>query len=99
MIEYNKVQKGDTLKVVGAPHYNSRGSIAVEKGSLVQVVEVFPAGVRVKSEDGTETEFYFDHGAEKLDYTKETRDAIKQRSEFGKIPGGAATGDKKPDGE
>ena len=94
MIEYDKVKSGDTLKVTGDPHYTAQGKIAVEKNALVQVVDVFPAGVKVKTEAGAEVEFYFEHGAEKLDYTKETKDAIKARGEFGKAPGGAATKDQ-----
>ena len=84
MIEYDKLKSGDTLKVTGKPHYNAQGRVAADKGALVQVTDVFPAGVRVKTEAGLAVEFYFEHGAEKLDYTKETKAAIEGREGFGK---------------
>ena len=95
MIEYNRLKSGDTLKVGGKPHYDGHGDVAVESGAVVQVDEVHAAGVTVKTEAGKKISFYFEHGAEKLDYTKETKESIKQRESFGKDKQSEAKDDRK----
>ena len=88
-VEFARLKEGDTLTVMGAPHYNAQGELAVEDGAKVQVQKVYPAGVQVKTEGGDLVEFYFQHGADKLKYTPETRKAIADRAEIGR--------DKKPE--
>lgn len=83
-VEFARLKEGDTLTVTGAPHYDAQGELAVEDGAKVQVQKVYPAGVQVKTEGGKLVEFYFQHGADKLKYTPETRKAIADRAEFGK---------------
>lgn len=97
MIEYNKIKSGDTLVVSksGKPHYTASGELAFEAGDKVQVDEVYPAGCAVKTEGGAKVAVYFEHGAEKLDYTPETKKAIADRESFGKKA--PATGEKKPE--
>jgi hypothetical protein len=85
MIEFKKLSKGDTLIVVGNPHFKHHGSdVVIPVKAEVQVVEVMPAGVKVQDTDGNEAVFAFQHGAEKLEYTPDTEEAIRKREAFAK---------------
>lgn len=69
MIEYNKTNKGDILKVVGAgaPGY-------AQLGDLVRVTDVFPNGVKVEDKYGKPCEFVYNCGAARLEPTEWTKD-------------------------
>ena len=82
-VEFEKVQVGDTLVTNEKPHYRKNSRLpAYQPNEQVMVDKVFPAGVRVKNKAGVKAEYYFDHGAAKLDYTDETVVAIKKREDF-----------------
>lgn len=83
-INYRLLKAGDTLTIQGAPHYGPDNLPAAERGEEVQVETVHPEGVTVKTEAGKKVSFYFAHGAEKLAYTEDTKQAIEKRSKFGK---------------
>lgn len=82
VVSYALLAKGDTLTVCGKPHYNAAGEIDIKTGEEVQVLEVHPAGVTVKSKSKAKASFYFDAGAEKLKYTEATKKAIQAREGF-----------------
>ena len=86
-VNYGLLKAGDTLRITGKPHYGPDGQPLLNRGDEVMVEKVHPAGVTVKSKAGVVAEFYFEHGAEKLQYTDSTKKAIQQRAEFGKPSG------------
>ena len=65
MIDYEKVQKGDILKIVGAgaPGY-------AKLGDLVRATEVHSNSVWVEDRDGEKCEFVFNCGAARLEETE-----------------------------
>jgi len=65
MIQYDKVKRGDILKLVGAgaPGY-------AELGDLVRVLEHTKNGVRVENKHGKNVEFVFNCGAARLEPTE-----------------------------
>jgi hypothetical protein len=96
MIDFRKVEKGDTLLAGDTPHYRKNSLLpAYQRGETLMVDKVYPAGVKVKSQKGVYAEFYFAHGAGKLDYTDETVLAIKKREDFAREEA-AANGEPDP---
>ena len=83
-VNYGLLKAGDTLRITGKPHYGPDREPLVQRGEEVMADVVHPAGVTVKTKDGRKVDFYFEHGAEKLQYTDTTKKAIQQRAEFGK---------------
>ncbi len=73
MIDYQKVKRGDILRLVGAgaPGY-------ANLGDLVRVTEVFPNGVRVEDKKGDPCEFVYNCGAARLEPTEWTQDFPKE---------------------
>ncbi len=65
MIQYDRTQAGDILKIVGAgaPGY-------AEMGDLVRVLEVHTNSVRVENEDGKTVKFLYNCGAARLEPTE-----------------------------
>lgn len=65
MIDFNKVSKGDILKIIGdgAPGY-------AKIGELVRVIETHPHRVVVEKKDGQRATFYNTCGAARLEPTK-----------------------------
>lgn len=65
MIDYQKTDRGDILKVVGAgaPGF-------AEIGDLVRVLERTVNGVKVEDKNGETTEFVFNCGAARLEETE-----------------------------
>lgn len=65
MIDYEKVEKGDILKVVGAgaPGY-------AKLGDLVRVIDVHSNSVNVEDRDGGPCEFLYNCGAGRLEETE-----------------------------
>ena len=86
-VNYGLLKAGDTLRITGKPHYGPDREPLVQRGEEVMAETIHPAGVTVKTKDGRKVEFYFEHGAEKLQYTDATKKAIQQRAEFGKVSG------------
>ncbi len=72
MIDYNKMHRGDILKLVGAgaPGYASLGD-------LLRVTQVFHNGVRVEDKNGKPCEFVYNCGAERLEPTEWKEDFPK----------------------
>ena len=69
MIEYDKVNRGDILRIVaaGAPGW-------AENGSLVRVLDVKANGVTTERPDGNRCEFVFNCGAARLEPTEWVND-------------------------
>ena len=69
MIDYQKVNRGDILKIVrpGAPGY-------AENGDLVRVLERTLNGVKVEDKKGETCEFVFNCGAARLEETEHKKD-------------------------
>lgn len=69
MINYQEVERGDILKVVGAgaPGF-------AEVGDLVRVLEKTLNGVEVEDKNGETTEFVFNCGAARLEATEWKKD-------------------------
>lgn len=88
-VNYGLLKAGDTLRITGKPHYGADNEPLVKPGEEVMVEKVHPAGVTVKTKAQTQVAFYFDHGAEKLQYTEATKKAIEARAAFGKSSPGA----------
>ena len=67
MIEYDKVKKGDILKLsedgAGAPGY-------ADKGDLLRITETFPNAVEVENKHGKKVEFAYNCGAARLEPTE-----------------------------
>ena len=65
MIDYNKTNRGDILKVTGAgaPGY-------AELGDLVRVLEVHTNSVKVENKDGERVDFMYNCGAARLESTE-----------------------------
>ena len=65
MIDYQKVKRGDILKIVGtgAPGY-------AKLGELVRVTNVRPNAVDVENTKGSPCEFCFNCGAARLEETE-----------------------------
>ncbi len=65
MIEYDKVQRGDILKLVGAgaPGY-------AKLGDLLRITEVHHNSVSVEDRDGKPCEFIYNCGAARLEPTE-----------------------------
>jgi hypothetical protein len=94
MIEYNKVEKGDTLVMTdAAPHYLKAGATKAgapparppmygAPGDVLIIEKVMPAGIVAKNKLGKRAEFCFEHGALKLSYTPETEKRIAERAQF-----------------
>lgn len=83
-VQFDKLVKGDTLKAGRTMHFpkNDARKPIYKEGESLQVLEVMPAGVKVENKDGKKAEYYFTHGASKLEYTAETIAAIKKRESF-----------------
>ena len=73
MIDYQKTERGDILKVVGAgaPGF-------AEIGDLVRVLERTKQGVKVEDKNGETTEFVFNCGAARLEATEWKDDFPKE---------------------
>lgn len=69
MIDYQKVEKGDILKIVGA---GAPGH--AELGDLVRVLEHTTNGVKVETKTGSTIEFVFNCGAARLEETEWKKD-------------------------
>ena len=65
MIEYNKVQRGDIVRLVGngAPGY-------AKLGDLLRITEVHSNSVMVEDRDGKPCEFVYNCGAARLEPTE-----------------------------
>jgi len=64
MIQFNKVEAGDVLQVVGEHYF--QGKIALAVGAIVKVVKTYRAAVDVRDASGKVHNLAFEHGAEKL---------------------------------
>ena len=69
MIEYEKVERGDILRLVGigAPGY-------AKVGDLLRVTATFKIGVHVEDKDGKPAEFAYNCGAARLEPTEWRKD-------------------------
>ncbi len=76
MIDYEKTNRGDILKVVspGAPGF-------VKIGDLVRVLERTKRGVVVENKHGEDCEFVFDCGAARLEPTEWKNDFPDQKTQ------------------
>jgi len=65
MIDYESVQRGDILRIVGAgaPGY-------AEKGDLVRVIEVSRNSVTIEDKHGKPCDFLYNCGAARLEPTE-----------------------------
>lgn len=82
-IDFGKLAVGDTLVTNDIPHYRRNSRLpAFDRAETVMVDKVFPAGVRVRNQKGVKADYYFEHGASKLEYTDDTVLAIKKREDF-----------------
>ena len=68
-IDYNKTNRGDILRIVGAgaPGYASLGD-------LVRVVDVHKNSVKVEDKNGEKVDFVFNCGAARLEETEWKKD-------------------------
>ena len=93
-VKFSLLKAGDTLRVTGKPHYHPKGHLAVKRGEEVMVTEVHAEGVTVKTKSKDTIQFFFEHGAEKLQYTDATKKAITDREAFGNAPEKNSDGSK-----
>ncbi len=73
MIDYENVERGNILKLVGAgaPGY-------AKLGDLLRVTEKTQNGVRVEDKNGEDCEFVFNCGAARLEVTEWKKDFPEQ---------------------
>jgi hypothetical protein len=81
MIDYDKTNRGDILRIIGAgaPDY-------AKNGDLVRVLERTKNGVKVEDKNGSPCEFVFNCGAARLEPTEWKNDfpetaGIEQKKE------------------
>lgn len=76
MIDYNKVNRGDILKIVGAgaPGY-------AELGDLVRVTTVHQNSVMVEDRNGSTAEFCYNCGSARLEPTEWKEDFPNNKDE------------------
>jgi hypothetical protein len=75
MIDYEKTNRGDILRIVGAgaPGY-------ARLGDLVRVTERTKLGVMVENKHGRQVEFVYNCGAARLEPTEWTNDFPEQEA-------------------
>lgn len=85
-VKFEQLEKGDTVKYNGRMAHLMKNTRLnhYDSGEVLQVKKILPAGIIAENDEGHEAEFYFEHGAEKLDYTPDTVKAIQKRSDFRK---------------